>query len=247
MEIPEYAKMYELEDSYWWYEAQKRFLSRTLEGYCGNWYGTKLLDAGCGTGGLLASLGRREAYGVDISSEALRFCKKRNLTRLARASVSGLPFKSSSFGVVVSMGVLYHRDVGDDMAALSEIFRVMTDGGLFIVNVPAFSFLTAKHDELVHAKHRYTLGEVKMKVLNAGFAIERITYRDSLLFPVLLAGRLLERVFPFCHKKNIAGLNRLPGFINDMLKGVLFLENELLLRVTFPFGSSVFCVAKKPV
>ena len=51
MEPAEYARMDAAEDSMWWYRALHRRLVRELAGVHGT-----VLDAGCGTGGLLARL-----------------------------------------------------------------------------------------------------------------------------------------------------------------------------------------------
>ena len=51
MELTEYARMDAVEDHMWWYRALHRRLVAALAGRDGC-----VLDAGCGTGGLLARL-----------------------------------------------------------------------------------------------------------------------------------------------------------------------------------------------
>ena len=51
MELTEYARMDAVEDHMWWYRALHRRLVAALAGLDGC-----VLDAGCGTGGLLARL-----------------------------------------------------------------------------------------------------------------------------------------------------------------------------------------------
>ena len=69
----------------------------------------RVLDAGCGTGGLLRRLAHRKAWGVEIASEGIRFCRQRGLDNILQASVTELPFRPNSFDVVLSIDVLVHQ------------------------------------------------------------------------------------------------------------------------------------------
>jgi hypothetical protein len=148
--------------------------------------------------------------------------------------------------VVISLDVLYHLDVADDLKALREFYRVISRDGILLLNLPAYDFLKSSHDEVVHTRHRYTLRDVKNKVEGAGFTVERATYRNTLLFPLAMAARLLRKFHLQNEKKRGSDLGPLPGWLNRFLKGVLLFENRLILRgLNFPFGLSVFCVARK--
>lgn len=245
MEQHEYRIMFELEDDYWWYVGLRDLLQSYLHKFKAIDSRTLLLDAGCGTGALLSTLASYgEPYGVDLSRDALAFSKKRGLKRIAQASTLQLPFASSQFDYVSSFDVLYHRDVINDVSALTEYYRVLRGGGKLFLNLPAFEFLRSEHDRAIHTARRYTRRQVREMVARAGFQIEKITYRNSLLFPLILVTRLLRR-----HKSALkparSDLARLPGPVNRLLTGLLKLENALVRKIDFPVGSSIFCIAVK--
>ncbi len=153
----------------------------------------RLLDAGCGTGFNLLALARLgRATGIDLAPEALAFCKERGV-RAVRASLLGLPFADATFDAVTSFDVLYHAWVTDDRTAVGEMARVLAPGGVLLVRVPALRALWGAHDVEVQSRHRYTRGELVALLGSCGLRVERATYCNSILFPLLLARRTLDR------------------------------------------------------
>lgn len=246
MEHHEYQTMFELEDEYWWYVGLRDLLNSYLHEFKTKDSRTLLLDAGCGTGALLSMLGSYGVtYGTDLSAEALAFCRKRGLERITQASILQLPFQSGQFDCISSFDVLYHRAVSNDVSALKEYHRVLTNRGKLFLNLPAFEFLRSEHDRAIHTARRYTRRQVGEMLIQAGFQIEKMTYHNSFLFPFVLATRWMRR-----HKSQSeparSDLTRLPGPINRFLTGLLKLENALVRKIDFPVGSSIFCMAVKP-
>ena len=244
MNPSEYAAMFAVEDRHWWYVGVRREVERWLRTLAPA-HGERLavLDAGCGTGGLLANL-RSPAWraGVEISAEGVRLARRRGDAALVMGSVAALPFAEGSFDAVVSIDVLCHSGVVERQAA-EEAARVLRPGGLFLVQVPAFDFLRGEHDAAVWTKRRYRRAEVAALLSSAGLTLRGSGYRNSLLFPLAAAGRLLRR------RRKARELARsdvrpVPRPLNAVLSGVLALERALGVR--FPFGLSVFCVASKP-
>ncbi len=78
-----YSIMYEVEGTHWWFAGRRRIISSFVEKICrelGNTARPRILDVGCGTGANLELLGKYgDAEGVDISQEALAFCRARGL------------------------------------------------------------------------------------------------------------------------------------------------------------------------
>ena len=146
--------------------------------------GRRLLDAGCGTGyNLLALGGLGRATGVDLSPDAIAFCRERGV-RALRGSVLQLPFADACFDAVTSFDVLYHAWVSDDRAAVAEMARVLRPGGVALVRVPALKALWGAHDVEVQSRHRYTRGELVALLEGCGL---RRAARDLLQLPALPA------------------------------------------------------------
>ena len=90
--------------------------------------GRDVLEAGCGTGLLLAEASRvaRSAVGVDLSKSMLRLAQRRGL-RVVQGSLTALPLPDRSVDLVYSMKVLAH--VPPIREALVELSRVVRPGG----------------------------------------------------------------------------------------------------------------------
>ena len=142
----EYRRMYEAEETQWWY-AGMRALSRAmleapLRSLAGGGRRLSILDAGCGTGrnlALFAPWGR--AVGVDLSKDALAFCRERGVPA-ARAGLLALPFAESSFShttdlaknvkiPVIASGLVKSIDDISTLSYLAGISGVITSRALF--------------------------------------------------------------------------------------------------------------------
>src|SRR6476659_5987301 len=233
--------MFAVADRHWWYVGVRREVEAWLERLRGERTGPlRILDAGSGTGGLLANL-RSEGWkvGIEISPDAVRLARTRG-TRLVRGSVSALPFADASFDAVVSIDVLCHSGV-EERQAVGEAARVLRPGGLLVVQVPAFDFLRGAHDAAVWTKRRYRRGEVARILSGAGLALRRSSYRNALLFPLAAVVRLAGRRRHTPRESARSDVRPVPRVVNGFLSGVLAVER--LFRHGFPFGLSVFGVA----
>ncbi len=92
----------------------------------------KVLDVGCGTGKVLEELERRNwAVGTDIEFDMLKVAKEKNLSKLVCSDALKLPFKDSSFDVVIFVYSVHHFP--DIEAAFKEAYRVLTKPGIVLV------------------------------------------------------------------------------------------------------------------
>ncbi len=241
MQLTEYEIMFNVETTHWWYRALRRILLFHFDQFLPNWRSEPILDAGCGTGSNLAHLvGAGSRVGLDLAAPAIQLCRKRGLENLVRADVSSLPFPDKSFAALISASVLYHRWVKDMDQALRESHRVLRDGGLLFLDLPAFSFLTSPHDEAVHTARRFTKSEVLDLVRANGFEVRRITYWNTLLFPLIW----LVRFSGMSKSGRDFGDGKPPaGLTNSILDLVMRAEFFLLRRTSLPFGVSISCVA----
>jgi SAM-dependent methyltransferase len=244
MEREEYRKLYELEDSYWWFVGRRRLVTTLIEQWIPNGGMESILDVGCGTGGNLEFLARWGCEaGVDLSPLALDFARRRRLARLAQASGLALPYPSNTFGIVTAFDLLYHRWVTNEDSVVRECYRVLRPGGRLLVMDSALSSLWSYHDEIFYSRQRYTLDEIHHMVERVGFIPLKLSYANTLLLPVVVAVRSLARRFPGIHGWE---MRPLPRWLNRSLTGVLRLEAMWLRWHTFPIGSSVVCLAQKP-
>lgn len=245
MEPTEYRAIFSVEDRHWWYVGMQRITLALLSETYGRRSDLDILDAGSGTGAAmryLSPFGR--VTGIDFSPLALDFCRERELTRLGRASVTALPFAAATFDLVTSFDVLYHRAVGDYRDALREFRRVLRPGGRALLRLPAYDRLRGHHDAVIHTARRFSRGELVTALGEAGFAVERATYANTILFPVALAKRLLEPLLPHAEgdRSDIAPN---PAWLDDALAAVLGLEARRLRRHDLPFGLTVVALARK--
>jgi SAM-dependent methyltransferase len=236
--------MFAVEDRHWWYVGVRREVEgwlQRLERRASR--PLRILDAGCGTGGLLANV-RADGWkvGIEIAAEGVRLARSRGIA-LVRGSVSALPFADSSFDAVVSIDVLCHSEV-EERQAVEETARVLRPGGMLLAQVPAFEFLRGSHDAAVWTKRRYRRREVARLLSGAGLAVRRSGYRNSLLFPLAAVVRVLGRGRRVPRERARSDVRPVPRLVNAVLTGVLALERRF--PRSFPFGLSVFCVAEKP-
>jgi SAM-dependent methyltransferase len=247
LNLQEYQRMYEAEEAHWWYAGMRAISFALLEGVLprseDGASGKLILDSGCGTGNNLRHLAERgRAVGIDLSEEAVRFCRTRGVT-VARAKVGGLPFREGAFDCVTSFDVLYHRWVEDDGEAIREMARVLRPGGLLLIRLPALEILRRAHDEAVHTRHRYTRREVRRLLEGAGLALVRDTYCNSVLLPFVALRSMLDTFIG----TTASDLAPLPAPVDWIFRRCLTLEARLVRHLSLPLGASVLSLARKPL
>lgn len=249
MNREEYAQMYQLEDTHWWFVARrnlvllalKRLLRQTTARVGSR--PVRLLDMGCGTGGMLERLGPLgQVVGLDLELLALRFCRARGRNGLVCGSATALPFASGAFDVVLALDVLEH--IPDHVAAAREMARVLAPGGFALITVPAYRSLWSRHDEALMHQRRYRAGEVRHLLTGAGLQPSRLTYTVSAFLPIVWAIRAVHRLHP--DRPARADVVPTAPWLNRVLRAWLDVESRLALRARLPFGVTVFAVATKP-
>jgi SAM-dependent methyltransferase len=245
MESEEYRTIFTVEDQHWWYVGMQSITTTLIARLYPHRTDLHILEAGCGTGAAMSYLGPfGPVTGCDLSGLALQFCRQRGLRSLNQASVLHLPFDSSCFDLVTSFDVLYHRAVDDYGQALGEFGRVLKSGGYLLLRLPAYDWLRGRHDQVIHTARRFTTTELGRSLAASGFSIEKLSYANTLLFPLALAKRLLERVWP--SENSHSDIHPNPAWQDKLLAQFLFAEARWLARRNLPFGLTVIAIGRKP-
>lgn len=239
-----YAIMDRVEDSHWWFVGRRAILESFLGQICSKLQtpgsGLSILDVGCGTGANLEMLSQfGSAEGVDVSDDALEFCRRKGLN-VKKGLAETLPFADEAFDITTALDVVEHLD--DDIAGLKEMHRVTKSGGYSLIFVPAFMWLWGVQDDISHHRIRYTKRQIVERLEKAGFAVERATYANFTFFAPVLGGRTVMKltgIKPASENNiNISALNGIFGKIFSA-------EKYWLRNMNFPFGVSIVVVARK--
>lgn len=254
MQTKDFEYLYELEESFWWFAGMREIARVMLDPHCAPGAARDVLDAGCGTGGNLKWLrryaGGREVTGIDLSADALRFCRQREHGPLLQSSVTALPFVGSAFDLVTSFDVLVQLPgAGADAVAAGEMYRVLRPGGIAFVRCAAYEWLRSGHDEALGTQRRYSLESLRELLERVGFGVLRATYANSLLLPAATLRRLvLKRIGLADRGSDVKPLAPGLQWLNSALRAALVSEARFLQRPHFslPVGLSAICVVEKP-
>jgi SAM-dependent methyltransferase len=237
-----YPVFYELEESHWWYVGRRKIIASFVKQICEQVTDRRprILDVGCGTGAnvkMLSEFG--DAEGVDVSEDALQFCRERGLDNVKLGAAEALPYDAGTFDLVTALDVVEHLD--DDVAGLREMRRVLRPGGRVLIFVPTFMWLWGLQDEVSHHRRRYTLPELRRAMTEAGFEIERSTYANITFLPPVFLVRMFMRLTGL--KTDTEARINIPAF-NGIFARILGSEAAFLRFMNFPIGVSGLCVAR---
>jgi len=121
-----------------WYQQTEPSLYKVLDNY--EWHGKKVLEVGCGQGATLNYIPSFGAfvYGLDMSLQSLRQARagaaelgQAGMISLLQADAECLPFSSSTFDIIISIGVLHHTT--DTAGSIAQIQRLLKPGGRAVI------------------------------------------------------------------------------------------------------------------
>jgi SAM-dependent methyltransferase len=234
------------ERDHFWFRGFRRFVTPLVEASAGGRRDLLSLDCGCGTGHNLQVLRRfGRAVGIDLTFTGLQYAAGRGDRQIAQASAGQLPFASEQFDLVTSFDVIYALPDDVERAAVAEMFRVLRRGGHLVLNVAAMPILHGSHSVLSGEIRRYSRRGLREVLEGAGFEIARLTYTNATTLPLTAGVRFAQRVFG--HEASAAEITIPPAPVNAALAGVLALESVAVKLIDMPAGSSLLCLAIKPV
>lgn len=247
----EYRAMYEAEEKLWWYKVLHEKVLNEIRNKFGENKQIQILDAGCGTGGLMSLLlknGYQNIQGFDYSVDAVSFCKERNLA-VQQIDITDFEtiFGDNAFDVIVNDDVVYQFENSTIRAIFSTFQRKLVTNGIVITNNNAFNVFYGTHDIAVGGKQRFSLSGFVDILDGTSLKIVYHSYWSWMLSPLILAVRLhqqLQLKLNLIDLKNIKSDVSIPSdFINNFLYRVVKVEEKLLKKGFF--GSSLFMVLHK--
>ena len=239
-----YNTFFELDKSHWWFIGRRKILTTLLNKDIPVKAGA-LLDIGSGPA-INIPLIRNYATTVDCleaSPEAIEIALRDfpELSMVQGYFPDTVPDKT--YDAISMFDVLEH--IADDVLSVSTVFSKLRPGGHFIVTVPAYNFLWSEHDDHVHHKRRYTKRHLASLIEKEGFEIVHMTYFNTFLFLPIAAIRITKRFFGVQTDKTDFNTGNRFTWLNTFLAFVFGAEKNLLKYIDFPFGVSLYCVAKK--
>jgi ubiquinone/menaquinone biosynthesis C-methylase UbiE len=237
-----HARIRQVEQRHWWHVGMRRISAALLGDRVQQ--GSRLLDAGSGTGGFLRWAVTQwpiaHASGVDISDAAIELARDQVPTvELAVAPLHALPFEAASFDLVVANDVLQHVDESQVAASVAELRRVLAPGGALLVRTNgARRALADRPDWRV-----YDAETLRAVLERGGLRCERVTHANAVgsLWAALRGQK------PRSPTGESHGIPAIPGPVQQVVGGRLLAGEARYLRKPgrgLPFGHTLFAVAR---
>jgi SAM-dependent methyltransferase len=244
----EYEKMYQAERKLWWYQTLHRLVLKTLSDNSID-RKIRIIDGGCGTGGLMEIL-KENSYsnvsGFDISVHALKFSKERGLdTFQGDLNKVREYFSANSIDAFISNDSLYFLTQEERKSFAENMLHLLKPGGILIMNLPSLKAFKGTHDISVGIGNRFSKKDIPHLFNPAKYEILEMRYWPFLLSPLIYAFRLMQRVkLKFKPGAQYSSDVEIPtALINNFLNTLCKAEKKIVGYT--PWGSSLYVVLRK--
>ncbi len=236
----------EVQGTHWWFKARESIIISCLAPYMEGIRGGSFLDIGCGGGSFLHYLqnyGRIRA--IDPKEDVLNYVQESfgKNSAIRGALPNEMPPFDHRFQLISALDVLEH--IEDDAKSLRVISDLLETDGLFVLTVPAMPSLWSSHDVVSHHKRRYEKEELRLKLVQAGFAIEKLTHFNTFLFPPIFVYRSIRNLFPMEENNMTNEMSIGRGHWGKVLGAIFGTERFFLKRSNFPIGISLLAICRK--
>ena len=235
-----YDRMAAHDSTHWWYRARRDILADYLTRYGGLPEDARILEIGCGTGHnlpMLARFGTIDA--IEIDPAARQIASERLGRSVGDAPLPALPgIERGAYDLIAVLDVVEH--IEDDVAALKAMAECLKPGGKILIAVPAHQWMWSAHDVVNHHHRRYSKATLVAAIERAGLAPHRLTYFNSLLFPLAAAARVAGRLTG----RDDSDDSPPPAPVNALFERIFRLERHLVGRLPMTPGVSIVTLAE---
>jgi 2-polyprenyl-3-methyl-5-hydroxy-6-metoxy-1,4-benzoquinol methylase len=239
MERVVYQQMAELDQRHWWYKARRDVLADLIRREAKPPANARILEVGCGTGHNLEMLGEFGTVdAIELDDEAREIAQQRlgrEISKSPLPELAGVPDRR--YDLIAALDVIEHID--DDHAALAAIAAKLSPSGKLVMTVPAHQWMWSAHDVVNHHRRRYSKARLKGLIDGSPLRLEKISYFNSLLFPLAIAERFSSKL----RGKDDADVKIPAAPLNSALETIFAAERHFVGRLPLPPGLSLFAVA----
>ena len=242
---PEYFRqLAELESGNFWFRARNRLILWALRNYRPD--AASFMEVGCGTGyvlsGIAGSHPEMRICGSEIFVDGLFYAAERVPgADFMQMDARKIPFVEE-FDAIGAFDVLEH--IEQDRLVLEQLCNALKPGGVLFLTVPQHPWLWSASDDYAQHVRRYTRVELEEKIRSSGFELLRSTSFVSVLLPVMMLSRELQKRM----EKSFEPVDELKigNILNWVFMNLMMAEQAgIRLGMNYPVGGSRLIVARK--
>ena len=246
----EYEKMQAAEGSHWWYRNLHRLTLEALTSGVQLPFDAAILDAGCGTGGMMLALqaaGFTHVEGFDLSDDAVGFCKRHGLKACkGDLRLMGTQYQGRLFDVMISHDTICYLSYTEQQRYFADVALLLKPGGLLIMNAPINPAFAGTHDLAVGIRERLSQKQLISLSVDAGLIVKRCWVWPFVLSSAIWLVRSTQRLkirFGVKQQSPESDVSLPPPWLNRSLLMVCLMDARMFKKPWW--GSSCFLVAEK--
>jgi 2-polyprenyl-3-methyl-5-hydroxy-6-metoxy-1,4-benzoquinol methylase len=187
-----------------WYNQQSSHYDQELLPFIGDLRGKRVLEAGCGIGGLLYYLkksGVENIFGIDISDEQLSVARQYVTNRLQECDVNEfLASSKESYDCIIMFDLIEHIKKDRIIPLIGNIYNALSENGMVIIRTPNMGSLTGPYSRYIDFTHETGFTEESIKQVFSQYPFKDVSVYDAYIgqkrkFIVSLHRRLLKKIY----------------------------------------------------